>query len=214
MRTSHPIQKQIPRTMIDLVLNRPSLKRISNHRHHLRSTRKRPSNSQPRSPLNIPRQIRNGHTPFPRFLLTAGFHNHRVAKNEDPVTRTSLRMPADIKSEHLRRNPDLRRSQPNAPRRNPHRGNQISRQRNHRRIQRIDLRPLGRQHRMRSTNNFLHFARNPQQLRGPVGDGHSSSLSAGLRVTPTPSSSAVISSARWSVPRSALAGISTSAVST
>jgi hypothetical protein len=67
-------------------------------------------------------------------------------------------MAGHVQREHLRSHADLRRGKPDTAGCDPHGGDEIGGQGNHYRIEWIDLRALGGEHRVRGSDHFQYVA--------------------------------------------------------
>src|SRR6478735_3421790 len=142
-------------------------------------------------------------------LERPGLEEPRVDQDERAVRRTSLRVRADVHGEHPPTDAHLVGREPDTAGRDTLSGEEVSRERNDVRAQRVDIDAW----RGQADSRSVHDSKDPPL--GQVGQQvHRTSVSAGRTDTPTPSSWATSVRARESESTSALSGKSTSATST
>ena len=150
-----------------------------------RRTRELTGDGEPGGALDVAGEVRDRHAAFAAFSL-------RVASTTSALHRTNMPWQVRVfgcwsrRAEHLRRDPHLRRRQPDTARRHPHRRDQVGRELNHsgRAAPRC---ALGSQDRVRCTAPPQYAPGRPSRHAQP--SRVTARRSPAAQVTPMPSSS-------------------------
>jgi hypothetical protein len=186
VRPGDPVEKEFSGAVVDFMLQRAGLERVSRQAHLLARTGQNRLDHDAPGAAHIAGQIRHRHAALAAGPPPARLGDLGIAQHERAVRGHRLGMLGDVHDEHLRADADLRRGQAHAARRHPHGGDQVGGQPHDLRIGRVDLGAGPTQDSRWCGDHRPDGAVDPERLRFPVEVlGHRTSDSARRSVTST-----------------------------